>query len=165
MKRLAIVLFCVQALLAGCATPPVFDTSVHATKPEAPVTDALRTLMLGRWYGDQPVKGGGRRQWLAERFVDGTFRIDFLIETPEGTTQLTEVGFWGVAGGVYFTITRGWLDGDSFGPADPSDPSMYDSYQILEASDDLLRYRGNESGSEFTLRKVGDDFDFPPTET
>ena len=118
--------------------------------------------MIGRWYGEARLEGGGDRVWLTERFPDGQFKIEFILRTPRGTEKQTEIGFWGVSANVYFTITKGWLEEGFFSPGHPEDASLYDAYEILELTEGAFRYRNFGDGSEYTLRRVSSDFVFPP---
>ena len=165
MNRLRILIATLSLVLCGCALRPGGPSAVDEVKPVVAVTHALRSMMLGRWYGEAPLTNGGKRQWLTERFEDGTFRIQFHTDAGEGPTSQTEAGFWGVSGQIYFTITRGWLRGELFFPADPTDAMFYDAYEILEFSAERFRYRNPETGNVFDTRKVGEDFQFPPITT
>jgi hypothetical protein len=119
--------------------------------------------MIGRWYGEAKLEGGGDRMWLAERFPDGSFQIDFVFRTPHGDENQTEVGLWGISAGVYFTITKGWIEQGVLQPASPEDASFYDAYEILELTERTFRYRHFGTGRSYHLRKVSPDFVFPPT--
>ena len=119
-------------------------------------------MMVGKWYGNQPTKDGGLRQQLIQRAPDGTYGITFRVTNQDGEIiEQTEVGQWGVSGPVYFSIFRGWLDGDEFIPADSADPYNYDAYRILTLTSDFFEYEHVTTGNRFTLERVSNDFDFP----
>ena len=99
---------------------------------------------------------------IVERRRDGSMTIRFLVIDATGKAdEQTEVALWGISGPIYFTITRGWLHGRQFHPADPSQSYNYDAYEILELTRQTFRYRHFTTGSEYTLRRVAPDFDFP----
>jgi hypothetical protein len=144
-----------SSALAGSDNP-----EVDSFKPEsADEAVARRDIMIGKWLGEAPTKDGGVRRWLAERFEDGTYRVIFqLFQGTADYHEQVEVGHWGIVGPIYFTIYRGYIFDGEFVPVDPSDPDVYDAYEILELGDDRLRYRSYSSGSEFRLRKVADNY-------
>jgi hypothetical protein len=74
---------------------------------------------------------------------------------------VSEVGLWGISGPVYFTITRGWVRDQRFSPADPTQATFYDAYEILELSKDKFRYKSFVIGDEYTEKRVSDSFSFP----
>lgn len=157
MLRLA---FAVALLLAasGCAMRPAIDATKQPNMPQ----EIQRSLLVGKWFGDAETKEGGRRLQITYRAPDGTYKVTFRFFEPSGQMwEQSEVGFWGVSGGVYFTITKGWLDGEQFSEADPTDASLNDAYQILELTQEQFRYRALQSGNEYSLSRVVDSFQFP----
>ena len=118
--------------------------------------------MVGKWYGEQPAKEGGKRQWIVERKRDGTYKINFRVYRETGElSESAEVGQWAVSGPVYLSMFRGRVRGNNIVPVDPSDPYNYDAYEILELNDEIFKYRHYELGATFTLKKVAEDFEFP----
>lgn len=161
--RAFIYLFCILAASAtGCTSLNNGSTPVEIFKPDIPKTAELRSMLIGRWYGEATHKGGGKRQWLVERFDDGRLLVNFIIETPNETIEQSEIGQWGVSGPIYFTITQGWLEDGHLFPADRTDAGLYDAYQIIQITPDLFRYRSIEVGDEFTVKRVTQEFVFPP---
>lgn len=144
---------------SGCATPP----AIHSVKQPDVSQEQQRALLIGTWFGDAKTKDGGRRLQITERAPDGTYKVMFRIMEPSGRIwEQSEVGFWGASGGIYFTITRGWLDGQDFSAANPTDASLNDAYQILELTNARFRYRALPSGNTYSLSRVADSFEFPP---
>jgi len=146
-------------LIAGSPEGPPVDPA----KPDDPQSAVqLRNMMLGYWFGDSATKGGGRRMHIVERRRDGTMTIRFrVIDAAGKVDEQTEIALWGVSGPVYFTITRGWLDGNQFHSADPTQAYYYDAYEVLELTERTFRYRHVTTGSEYRIEKVDPDFDFP----
>jgi len=162
MKKYLIPLMIIL-LCSGCNDNYTSDEKISAGNLVVPATQNKdRSLLIGKWYGNQPLKEGGFRQSITERAVDGTYRTIFRIYDADGQyTELTEIGLWGIAGSVYFSIFRGWLDDDSFTPFDPTDASGYDAYRITGLGEDEFEYEGLTTGNHFRVVRVKDDFTFP----
>jgi len=151
---------------AVASTPPgplPEGPAVSTFKASTPSSVRLRREQLvGSWYGDQPTKEGGRKQWIMRRRDDGTFRIAFRFTDASGAvSQQTEVGEWGVNANLLITQTKGWLHGTVVDEA-PTDSYFWDVYELLVVEPDHLQYRTVESGNEYRVRKVAEGFDFPP---
>jgi hypothetical protein len=158
MKKQCISIVLIALLIAGCATAP----AIYTAKPPDSSEDLRRNLLLGRWYGEAKTREGGKRLQIIDRNVDGTFKVQFrVIEGSGKVWDQTEVGLWGISGPVYFTITRGWIDGQRFLPANPTQATFYDAYEILELSKDKLCYKSFAIGDEYTVKRVSDSFSFP----
>jgi hypothetical protein len=120
-------------------------------------------MLVGTWYGDQPTKNGGRRQWIMRRAEDGTFQVTFRVSVPKkGVEEQTEFGDWGVSANLLITLTRGYIrpDGgkDEVGGADSY---FWDVYEVQEVSDSIVRYRSVETKNAYRANRVRDDFAFP----
>ena len=139
------------------------EKAVTDPKPDLKLKEAETWgLMIGKWYGSQPTKEGGARSHIVERFPNGTYRITFRLYDPQGGyREQREVGHWGVSGPIYFTILRGWLEGDKMAPADPGDPYYQDAYKIITLNDEVFEYEHAASGNRFSIRRVPQDFEFP----
>lgn len=125
-------------------------------------TAQARQALLGKWYGIAQGRGGLRREWLVERAADGTYRTDFRITHPDGRVDSqAEVGFWGVSGGIYFRIFRGWVMVDGMKLANPENPSHYDAYRIELLTGELMRYQHSENGRRYTMKRMADSFRLP----
>ncbi len=150
-------------MLSGCAsTTQTSSRPVSSVKPAVALSQEEQWhMMVGKWYGEQPTKEGGIRKWLVERFINGTYRIDFRISKEDGTVDvLAEVGEWGISGPVYFSSFRGWVHGERIERSDRSDPYNYDAYRILQLSDTVFEYQHYSTGNHFLVRKVAPDFRF-----
>ena len=160
--RIVALLATLSMILSGCHDDPRGNAPVDAEKPWILGAKERRTAMLGRWHGSAPTKDGGRRKWLMERFPDGTFEVQFVTVLPDGRVQhRVERGLWGIAGNVYFTITRSyWKDG-LFVDFNPDNASLYDAYDVLALDAQHFRYRGVETGSVFEVQRVTEDFMLP----
>lgn len=152
----------VVLMLLGCATPHTSETVVSPSKPGLSRSEHQKwILMVGKWYGRQPAKEGGIHEWIAEKDVQGRYKIRFL-ETDKGgkVSESTEVGDWGISGPVYFTIFRGWIRDDRFFPNDPTDPYNRDAYRIIYLTEEAFSYQHFTDGSRYTVKRVPDSFDF-----
>ncbi|ODN65962.1 hypothetical protein [Methylophaga muralis] len=148
--------------LVGCETTQTSSKSVAIAKPNLSISQEDQWhLMVGKWYGNQPSKEGGAKQWIVERYPNGNYRIDFRTIKNDGNIESSsEVGQWGVSGPVYFSSFRGWLEGDNVKPSDPSDPYNYDAYQIIKLNNEIFEYEHFLTGNRFTLKRVSSDFKF-----
>lgn len=145
------------ALLVGCAAAPV--ARIGTTKDIRASAQYRRDQLVGTWFGEALLRDGGRRQQLTRHDADGSFRIHFRVENALGEiTDIVTIGLWGLSGPTYFTLTRGWLTEAGLQPADPTQAYLADAYEVLELSGRRLRYRGYESGNEYTLERVPDGF-------
>ncbi|WP_373081614.1 hypothetical protein [Zhongshania sp.] len=171
-----------SVLLAGCsqfktnkqAAPIPINLESHVqersedVKADAPtpspkiVTGNTRTMLLGKWYGIRKTTDGGQKEWLTERSADGTYRVDFRFTAKNGDVRSqSEVGFWGVSGGTYFRIFRGWLTVDGMKPADPTNADHYDAYAIQSLSDNYFSYKHVSRDHVYTVKKMAADFRLP----
>lgn len=148
----------VTSLTAGEADSLEKPVDANKPEPESQVY-ARHAMMIGKWLGEAPTKEGGVRRWLVERFENGTYKIHFQTMSRNTIVKDTiEVGFWGISGPVYFGIYRGNVQNGELVLSDPSDPYNYDAYEILELDENRFRYRHYETGNEFELRKVPQDY-------
>lgn len=149
--------------LAGCATTNTSRVAVTSQKPSLTLSqEETWNLMIGKWYGRQPTKDGGKKQEIVERSPHGTYKITFRIYDKDGNIkEQSEAGHWGVSGPVYFTIFRGWIEGDQLSPANPADPYNYDAYKIVKLNNDVFEYEHYSSGNKYVIKRVPNDFQFP----
>lgn len=160
--RVLVVVFSVLTF-CGCAVVTTSSSPVLVSKP-ALSEDRIQNWkwMIGRWYGSQPIDGGGVRQQLTERNGDGTYRITMRYVDANGKLKEgVEVGQWGIVGPVYFSIFRGWVKNGMFTPSSPSEPYNYDAYEVLLLTDDRFQYKSYSTGSIYTLEKVSEKFVLP----
>ncbi len=150
-------------VLVGCQTGP--ESPKYVTTEKASLTydqKANWNLMIGTWYGNQPVKSGGVRQHIMTRNPDGTYFVRARHVTSSGINPMqAEAGVWGIVGPVYFSIFRGWLEGETIYPSDPQDPYNYDAYEVIMLSPEIFRYKSYSSGTVFEVLRVDEDFEFP----
>ena len=160
-KILVVLLFALGSV--GCQSIHTSVEKVSTIKQEMSESQEQRwQFMVGRWYGSQPAKSGGTRQQIMERFPDGTYKITVRHVKKSGDSETnSEVGQWGIVGPVYFSIFRGWVKNYGIEPSDTSDPYNYDAYEIIELTNTDFKYKSYSSGTIFTLKKVGSDFEFP----
>lgn len=153
MLRNLLVLYAVIFMTSACVTTTQQNQNVVTTyKPELTEDKkALRESFIGKWLSSQPTKDGGTRRALIERLPDSRYVVEFNIYDAKGTLIETqrEFGFWGVSGGIYFTIYRGWIENDQFYQADPNDAYNYDSYKIISTAENKLEYQSLSSGNLF----------------
>jgi len=162
-RRLQLVLFAILlgSLVTAFAGEQPDDPGIRAYKQDNADSRTRTSQIAGRWFSDQSLQDGGRRLALCERFADGTFVVTFRIVQPDGVVEeQTEVGEWGTSGSVYFTITKGWLDGGKFIPA-TSDAHFYDAYEILQLDTEAFAYRHYEMGDTYRHKRVGQEFKMP----
>lgn len=118
--------------------------------------------LVGNWYGSLVREDGSRHQWLNRHYADGTYEVDFQTVSTNGKVSFSrETGQWGAAGGIYFTIFRGWLYGDEFEPSDPSDAFNYDAYRMLKLQSDLVIYESLKTKTRYEARRVPEGFRIP----
>jgi hypothetical protein len=143
--------------LSGCPSNAIFT----AKPPDSAQLIKSRAQLVGHWFIDAPTKEGGQRLALSEKRPDGTFQTQFrVIEGGKVTLNQTEFGLWGLSGPVYFTITKGVVQGSREVHADPTDPYYYDAYEVLSLDDSSFKYRSFAFGDVYTARKVPADFQF-----
>lgn len=159
MRKISVVLM--ASLIVGCAAFGQKQPAVTVYKPDSTKSDQeRRDAMVGNWVGEAPLKDGGERKWLVQRSNEGTYVVTFIV-IPEGEQPeiSQEVGFWGISGPVYFTITKGWLRQD--GNVEPNDPTkayFYDAYKIVALTQERFEYESFSTGNRFIVRRVGEEF-------
>lgn len=142
-------------LLNGCAQQngyivPEYKSQLSDDKR------ALREGFIGRWRSEQPNDNGGTNITTVHRSQDGRYLMEYTILDSQSNVKnhQEEFGFWGVAGGVYFTLFKGWVENDEFYPADPTNAYHYDAYQILAVEPEAIAYENLASGNKFYYSKV-----------
>ncbi len=159
MKKILLFVICLTvANLLGCASH-----TKSIIKSDLPLSaEQKRNTLIGKWFGKIESEKGEIQRWLVERSKDGTYRIWFRVyENGKEVKSQTEVGHWGVAGPIYFSIMRGWIKDDQFIPSDPEKPYFYDAYKIVNLTDRSFIYYNFDEKLEFEVRKVGDNFRWP----
>lgn len=164
MQLRSLTLFFIGALLVcGCAlkgaTSNTAITNIKATLSSNEQDNWDR--MIGKWYGKQPTKEGGVREWVIDRKADGVNVVDFrTIDSNNDVYRKIEIGEWGISGPIYFTIYKASVENDVLYPVAPGDPYNYDAYQIITLTDEHFTYKSFSTGNEFTVKRVDDTFAF-----
>lgn len=150
VAHIPLILSCL--VVASCAsTSPV----THSKEGETVQTITQREMLIGIWRGEAPVKSGGSRFWVVQRHPDGTYQIDFtLINASGAKSSHSEIGIWGTSAGIYFTATRGYVEGSGIDPADTTDPTLYDAYRIIDLTYDKFEYQNLSTGNRFVVKRV-----------
>jgi hypothetical protein len=163
MRRTSVNLLFVIIVLFGCQTNDTSTAAISAYKPALSSSqEESWNLMLGKWYGNQPVVEGTYREQIVSRFPNGTYQITFRDhDEPGDYKDEIEVGFWGISGPVYFTIFTGRIRDNEFIPSNPPNPYSYDAYEIIRLTDAEFEYETFAAGNGFSVEKVSDDFEFP----
>ena len=159
MKKTLLLIICLAiSNLSGCA---IHTKSI--IKNDLPLSAVQkRNTLIGKWFGEMKSENGEIQRWLADRSKDGTYKIEFRIyKSGNETMSQVEVGHWGVAGPIYFSITRGWIKNDKFIPSDPENPYFYDVYKIVKLTDQSFIYYSFDEDLEFEVRKIDDTFQWP----
>ena len=151
-RSLVLLLALLTVSGASCSSvSPVTYTKDSESDP----TVAQRDLLVGTWRGDAPVKGGGNVTWEMIRHADGTYRVNFMRTDVQGlVTAQSEVGIWGVSGGVYFSATRGFAEANGIEAAYTTDPALYDTYRIDLLTADMFEYESLSTGNRYIVRRV-----------
>jgi len=141
----------------------IFNTSsvkVEQLKVDLPEDQKERwRLMTGKWYGSQPLKQGGKKEWLITRDENGFYEINFRNHLEDGSIEeRTEVGDWGIAETFYFSIFNGWIINDQFVPADRRDPYNRDIYKVIRLNESFFEYENISTKDRYTVKRVPDDF-------
>lgn len=145
----------ISILLTACANHSDLVVSEYKTEVSEDNKE-VRKGFIGRWRSEQPNSKGGTNITTVHRSQDGRYLVEYTIlnEQAEVKNQQEEFGFWGVAGGVYFTLFKGWIENDEFYPADPTNAYHYDAYQILAVEPQTITYKNLASGNKFQYLKV-----------
>ncbi len=164
MKLAALLPFLAAFLLTGCATPSPEDSLVDALG----ALDAAPSIqskvypqkIVGRWYGDQPTREGGRKRWSPRYTAGGYLDIEFIITDRSGEATVTRDNcIWAVHGDFLLTTElrpdgpRKW--------AVRSEPQAWIVYKIIHLDDSEFRYRSLITGVEYVVHRVADNFEIP----
>ena len=134
MFRMALMalFFAVLGVTTSCTSvQPI--TAIKNTETQETVTQ--RQLLIGTWW-----RGACHRRWdtylTTYRYADGTFKVDFISAGVRGvSTTQSEYGIWGISGGIYFTVTQGFIYSDGSKEADMTNPVLYDTYRVFSLND------------------------------
>jgi hypothetical protein len=145
------------ALLFSCAQIQCKPDLTTAEKPEIFADSVNRAQLIGKWLGESNVSDGSKVRELIDRHADGTFVVYFHFAENGKDREQTEAGYWGISGGIYFTLTRTMKDGARFVPVNVKDPTYYDAYKALSLSPSEFVYKSLASGEQFSVKRVGED--------
>ncbi len=159
-------LFLVCTVLVLCSCASVSQEQLTLTDAFYPEASQVRKTnwkkLVGTWYGSQKTKDGGTYSWIIRRNNLGLYKLDGKATKLSGEVQSQiEVGEWGAGSTIYFTIFRGWVEGDKIAPSDPSDSYNRDIYKILKLTESEFQYQHLDNGESFSVKKVADDFQMP----
>ena len=138
----------------------ILNTPVAIHKPSSTDEELARwNMMVGKWYGNQPTKYGGRREWLMERKKTGEYIIEFKVTDKDGKIdRQIERGEWGIDGPIYFNIFKAYMENGQFYRADPSTPYNSDAYKITSLTNEEMVFHHYTTETKYLIKKVADDF-------
>ena len=133
---------------------------LHNYDPATSVDDRRRhELLVGNWVGETTGATGGKRRFLAQHFKDGTLRVTFKDEQPDGRAGIEEyVGNWGVSGSIYFRTLTGVAAGNVTDAADPAGSYRDRVYAILEIDDEHFEFESFAPGTKTRAQRVAASF-------
>lgn len=151
------------SLNQACVFSHTSTEAIQQFKAELPEDQKDKwRLMVGKWYGSQPLEQGGKKEWVITREENGFYEIAFRNKLHDGTIEKRiEVGDWGIAESFYFSIFQGWIVNEQFVPADRKDPYNRDIYQVIRLSKDIFEYQNITTKERYTVKRVANDFVFP----
>ena len=130
-------------------------------RPEEP-GEQRRAWMIGHFAGELTSETGEVVRWLVERTPDGKYATTFRRYAKGGGYEdQVEVGYWGISGPVYFTITVGWLREDGLEEADPTSAYFYDAYRIVHLDGQSIECEDFERRQSYKVERVDEDFVLP----
>ncbi|ROS02058.1 hypothetical protein EDC56_2508 [Sinobacterium caligoides] len=151
---------------SGCATIGKIEKPItqpaQSSQPTQPTqltahadNESLRRSFVGEWVAKHANNQGGFRQVTVERVSDGRYVL--TLEDYDANKRLLKTrqqfGFWGVSGGIYFTLNRAKNQHGSLTEANPSDADNDNAYQILTATFNQLVYRSLSSEKLYTFQR------------
>lgn len=153
--NIKVVVAIVVFMLFGCANTEDLVVSEYKN----PVTEdkkVIRDGFVGKWRSEQANEKGGINITTVHRSQDGRYLVEFTILDDDAKlkNKQEEFGYWGVSGGVYFTLFKGWIENDEFFAADPNNAYNYDAYKILGVDPDTIVYESLASGNKYQYSKI-----------
>ncbi|MGO4892895.1 hypothetical protein [Flavobacterium sp. W21_SRS_FM6] len=140
-------------LMAGCVAKQAIQSPQSV--PAKQQNTIMRESLLGQWCGEKIHENGMYQKWVVNRASNGTYKIDFTtVEVSGVKEQWSEMGMWGFRYPIYFTSVQAFADKGSVYPADTSDPSLYDAYEIQELNNEFFSYKSYASGKVFTVKRT-----------
>lgn len=170
MKHRIVLLAFLGTALAGCAQPGNSSlTNANTTNAALPSKYTASKsfeenwqLMTGTWFGQQPLKNGGIRQQITQRYPDATFVITFRYIKRDGSENfLRDYGAWGISGPIYFSLTTAEQKDDQVVDTEPGNEFDNNAYRILRLNEESFEYEHVVTGDRYILKRVEPGFRFP----
>ena len=164
------IIICLTSFLAACEDKQLSNNNIDKTASTNNKVNEFKPYLakdkqqdwfnlIGKTYLDQPIKNGGRREILAFRDTNGTYQFTFRTHDTKGNYKdRIEVGEWGVSGGIYFTIYKGWIEKDELVEADSRDPYNRDAYKIIYLDEKKFVYETMDGTVRYTAKLVPENF-------
>lgn len=152
-----VALSVVLSLLSGCTVLSGLSPEASVLNKDSATEEARsqREILIGKWYRTQPLADGGSIREAAMFKEDGTYRFEFRVADASGETEeFGSIGFWGISGGIHFTIERVKFDDRGTFAVDPADPDHYLAYRVLKLSPEKFTHKALVTGNVFTLKRV-----------
>ncbi len=130
----------------------VLGISVCAIIAGGASAQSIDTRLVGRWYGVLDAPGEGHC-WVSERKVDGTYRTDFITQDGRLFNSYYQQGTWTASGETFSTVVQS-ENGTTV-------PPHRTQYTIVRVRPQVLVYRHDDSGTQFTVNRVGAGFRLP----
>lgn len=144
--------------VAACTPTNTASDAVSLTRP----ADELRTMLIGTWYGKQPLDGGGTYEFVNTRRTNATYSVTFRVTGPDGRAEThTETGHWGASADHFYTTFKAFEKDGTLEYVNPMDTKNYDVYEVLDLDSDEMTYRHLASGTVFTAKRVDEGFKLP----
>jgi hypothetical protein len=146
MKQLLLLLASLQII--GCATTnQATKNGVSLVNPGTSERDHL----IGVWYSKKYTASGITMETQIENFEDGTYRLSERTTYQNGyQSDSLELGQWGFSDGIYFSTSRGWVEGCSIISSDINDPDTFKAYQISKLNGSNVTYSHLNKNQSFT---------------
>lgn len=161
MSRALSFCFLLALWMAGAAVAQEriapLERSIAPAPAPAVTPDPDRERLVGRWLGEAQDSAGRTLKWTTQRNADGSYRTDFVrIDNEDSRDSQIEVGVWGLAGGIYFTAVRAYLQGDKLVQADTTDPDLYDAYKVEQITPERFEYTDLRTQRRIRVVKLPD---------
>lgn len=112
-------------------------------------------MLIGTWFGEQPTKESGIKEWQITNRIDGTYEITYKVTNSNGASHVsTEFGLWGISGDIYFMITKYWDRYGEYSLSDSKDAFSYTAYKVEHISSSKLIYKSYKSGNKYVVNKI-----------
>lgn len=118
-----------------------------------------RELLIGRWYRKDRDEQGHQLVEYAELTADGSFEFTFVFYNEQGdiTSQVIELGDWGLVGDIHFTTTKNEVIDQEVYATDLNNADNYHAYKVLQLSHQIFQYQHIVTNDIFTMHRVTDN--------